>query len=904
MDLLSHPHKPYYMHVREIIEIGKELIEIFGPEDEKKKEEYMEMLRLIAFFHDLGKLTEENQKRIKNSEKLAHEHSKYGEFIFTIFWIKTQNENEKNIIKSEIVKFIIRHHHSPFRNFVDKNENLTQINNKDKNRIEEIFSKIDKVISNLKGVFQEEKISYLYQCKNINIDEMVKIVQTYEETKPSRLISEISGDLQSFIDTLFLASIFFIADRMSASARDSIEIEEEIKKLKEKFSQKTFKILTEKFDKFVKEKLLVHDEIDKKRKEYYEKSIHTFLTIFNNDINTRVYKIFLPTGIGKTYIGTKIALEISRRYCIPIVYSLPFINITDQIYEILSRIFDDENYEGEKTVKKLHYLSIIEENDEFSPFEDIINFETSPILVTTFVQIFHSLFGVEKDFLLRFPFLVNSCIIIDEVQALDPKFYYVFEELVKTLSNMGFRIRIVIISATLPPLFSQNDSNNFAIEITKDFREESFKIFDRYRIKIVSDEKNLEEYKIELKRKILGEYAEKKCIGIICNKVEEARQIFEFLKNIFGEGDILIDKEIVEEYENRFFQLVKRVSLDLQEDIKKLGEKIFNLLKGEDENEGCIGGYIGYYSRRHKTLLIYLAANLINISKMNRSRFLSKVMELLKRQEFKFPITLEGKEIDRLIVVSTQVIEAGVDFDFEVVFRSFAPFESLIQTAGRVNRNNKWKHCGIMEVYKVRMDDRETFSPIYPRFLIDKTNEIIKNRKEISEKDILPLMEEYLKKLEHMRKKELIKDLKLLSFEKIHKNFKIIEEIIGSFNLFLDSKSGEIYDNLKKVKERIRNVDYKTRRSIYKKLLPYVYFLKARVYLLKGGLPTEFLQLVREGKIRFFIALKILEGKKSKEKEDLLKSLYHYPLFIAEKDVYNPLTGFNFTQDYIAYVYE
>lgn len=72
---------------------------------------------------------------------------------------------------------------------------------------------------------------------------------------------------------------------------------------------------------------------------------------------------------------------------------------------------------------------------------------------------------------------------------------------------------------------------------------------------------------------------------------------------------------------------------------------------------------------------------------------------------------------ERVILISTQLIEAGVDIDFPVLYRDMCPLPNLIQSAGRCNRNGK-APVGDVYLFELKKENGEpSASYIYGRDL-------------------------------------------------------------------------------------------------------------------------------------------------------------------------------------------
>ncbi len=186
----------------------------------------------------------------------------------------------------------------------------------------------------------------------------------------------------------------------------------------------------------------------------------------------------------------------------------------------------------------------------------------------------------------------------------------------------------------------------------------------------------------------------------------------------------------------------------------------------------------------------------------------------------------------RVILVSTQLIEAGVDIDFPVVYRDMCPLPSLIQSAGRCNRNNNYPGKGKVVLFELVNNGKPFWSYIYKgldKNLVEYTRTNVKDN--IGEPQLFAIQKQFFSKISeetHFGYHEgslyenkhifLVKRIEELAFEEIGK-FRLIDKEHGEERTYyvLKDANDDAFNKLKDLVSELMIIDissYSERKSL------------------------------------------------------------------------------------------
>ena len=190
----------------------------------------------------------------------------------------------------------------------------------------------------------------------------------------------------------------------------------------------------------------------------------------------------------------------------------------------------------------------------------------------------------------------------------------------------------------------------------------------------------------------------------------------------------------------------------------------------------------------------------------------------------KIKIAIKNKE--RIIIVSTQLIEAGVDIDCDCVFRDWGPLDSIIQVAGRCNRN---KNVEQSEVHLLNLikENGNPYTSIYDPDLIRIVEAVLNGRSQVEEIEFLSLINDYFTMAKEKSRVEtkLINSIFELYYDDNYANMQNKKRMpISSFQLIADEsyKKQDVFVELdekaKFIWKDYRNIVEGNYSSIEKKL--------------------------------------------------------------------------------------
>lgn len=213
--------------------------------------------------------------------------------------------------------------------------------------------------------------------------------------------------------------------------------------------------------------------------------------------------------------------------------------------------------------------------------------------------------------------------------------------------------------------------------------------------------------------------------------------------------------------------------------------------------------------------------------------FMSTLITPYERKKIISRMKIKPDEKQR-IVVTTQLIEAGVDISVDTIFRAISPIDSIIQASGRANRyNEKGRICEVF-IYEIEESIKGT-NMVYGGDLMTKTKNVLRKITQIEEKEYLTLIDSYFKEVKKQsdsKRNENIGHINNLAFKKL-----------GKFALIKEHKSESLFVQLNEEAKRVWQeyvlIYENEKTSIFDKRLEFNK-IKAQFYNFVVNIPLKF----------------------------------------------------------------
>lgn len=240
-----------------------------------------------------------------------------------------------------------------------------------------------------------------------------------------------------------------------------------------------------------------------------------------------LFTLTVPTGGGKTFTSMSFALEHARQHGLRrIIYVIPFTSIIEQNAAAFRKAFGEL---GEQSVLE-HHSTFGDGKLQNEATKDKLRLASenwdAPIVVTTAVQFFESLFADRSSRCRKLHNIAGSVIILDEAQMLPLNLLLPIMQAIKELAQ-NYRCSIVMCTATQPAVQAENGFYR-GFENVREIAPKPTALFDKLRRTTV------QHIGTQTDADLLAKLGEHPQMLIIVNNRRYARSLYDQAKHLDG----------------------------------------------------------------------------------------------------------------------------------------------------------------------------------------------------------------------------------------------------------------------------------------------------------------------------------------------------------------------------------